>query len=159
MTAQRPSKIWQGSALAELTALGTNDGLEALDFGVIETGTPGLYQATTVLTGSSTWTLVGGGGGGAVWTVATETTATRSAVDGEFVLVDVAACVITLPAPAAGSRVAVKAITPTITGIEVRTSGGGITIDDTDYSATGLPLAEQFEMITAISDGSNWWIY
>ena len=159
MTAQRPSKIWQGSALAELTAIGTNDGLGALDFGVIETGTPGLYQATTVLTGSSTWTLVGGGGGGAVWTVATETTATRSAVDGEFVLVDVAACVITLPAPAAGSRVAVKAITPTITGIEVRTSGGGITIDDTDYSATGLPLAEQFEMITAISDGSNWWIY
>lgn len=63
MTAQRPSKIWQGAALAELTALGSNDGLEALDFGLVESGTPGLYQATTVLAASSTWTLVGGGGG------------------------------------------------------------------------------------------------
>ena len=63
MTVQRPSKIWQGAALAELTALGTDDGLEALDFGLVEAGTPGLYQATTVLSGSSTWTLVGGGGG------------------------------------------------------------------------------------------------
>jgi hypothetical protein len=63
MTAQRPSKIWQGAALAELTALGTDDGLETLDFGLVEAGTPGLYQATTVLAGSSTWTLVGGGGG------------------------------------------------------------------------------------------------
>jgi len=156
---QRPSKLWQGGSLAELQAIGTADGVAALDFGVIETGAPGLYQATTAGASSSTWTATGGGGGGAVWTVATETTATRSAVDGEFVLVNVAACVITLPAPAAGSRVAVKAITSTITGIEVRTSGGGITIDGTDYSATGLPLAEQFEMITAISDGSNWWIY
>jgi len=154
---QRPSKLWQGGSLAELQALGTENGLTALDFGVIESGAPGLYQATTVGVSSSTWTAAGGGG--AVWTVATETTATRSAVDGEFVLVDVAACVITLPTPAAGSRVAVKAITSTITGIEVRTSGGGITIDGTDYSATGLLLAEQFEMITAISDGSNWWIY
>lgn len=156
---QRPSKLWQGGSLAELQALGTENGLTALDFGVIESGAPGLYQATTVGASSSTWTAAGGGGGGAVWTVATETTATRSAADGEFVLVNVAACVITLPAPAAGSRVAVKAITSTITGIEVRTSGAGITIDGTDYSATGLPLAEQFEMITAISDGSNWWIY
>ncbi len=63
MTAQRPSKIWQGSALAELTALGTDDGLEVRDFGVVQTGTPGLYQATTVLASSSTWTLIGGGGG------------------------------------------------------------------------------------------------
>jgi hypothetical protein len=63
MTAQRPSKIWQGAALAELTALGTDDGLEALDFGLVEAGTPGLYQATTVLASSSTWTLIGGGAG------------------------------------------------------------------------------------------------
>ena len=63
VTIQRPSKIWQAAALAELTALGTDDGLDALDFGLVEAGTPGLYQATTVLGSSSTWTLVGGGGG------------------------------------------------------------------------------------------------
>ena len=59
---QRPSKLWQGETLAELQALGTDDGLTALDFGVIETGTPGLYQATTVGASSSTWTATGGGG-------------------------------------------------------------------------------------------------
>lgn len=60
---QRPSKLWQGETLAELQALGTDDGLTALDFGVIETGAPGLYQATTVGASSSTWTATGGGGG------------------------------------------------------------------------------------------------
>jgi hypothetical protein len=59
---QRPSKLWQGGSLAELQALGTDDGLAALDFGVIETGAPGLYQATTVGASSSTWTATGGGG-------------------------------------------------------------------------------------------------
>jgi len=99
--------------------------------------------------------------GGTVWTVAIEATAARSAAGGEFVLVNAATCVVTLPAPVANARVAVKAIAvpATATSIEIRTSGAGITIDGTDYSATGLPLAEQFEMVTAISDGSNWWIY
>jgi len=101
----------------------------------------------------------GSGGGGVVWSVVTETTAARSAVAGEFVLVDVATCVVTLPAPAADARVAVKVISGTVTSIEVRTSGAGVDIDGTDYSATGLDLKKQFEQISMVSDGAGWWIY
>jgi len=100
-----------------------------------------------------------GGGGGVVWSVVTETTAARSAVAGEFVLVDVATCVVTLPAPAADARVAVKVISGTVTSIEVRTSGAGVDIDGTDYSATGLDLKKQFEQISMVGDGAGWWIY
>ncbi len=39
---QRPAKFWEGSTLAELQALGSTDGLTVLDFGVVETGTPGV---------------------------------------------------------------------------------------------------------------------
>jgi hypothetical protein len=99
-------------------------------------------------------------GGGAVWTVATETTAARSAADGEFVLVDASTCVITLPAPSpADARVAVKVIASTVTSIEIRTSGAGIDIDGTDYSAAGLKLKKQYEQISVVSDGTDWWIY
>ena len=54
---------------------------------------------------------------------------------------------------------AVKVITSTITSVEIRTSGAGITIDGTDYSSTGLPLTKQYEMINVVSDGSNWFIF
>jgi len=59
---QRPAKFWEGSTLAELQALGSNDGLTVLDFGVVETGTPGVYQATTVNPTTSVWTATGGVG-------------------------------------------------------------------------------------------------
>jgi len=101
----------------------------------------------------------GGGGGGAVWTVATEATAARAAASGEFILVNAATCVITLPAPVADERIAVKVIAATVTGIELRTSGAGITVDGTDYSASGLALSEQYEMVNVISDGTDWFIY
>ena len=100
-----------------------------------------------------------GGGGGAVWTRITETTAARSAADGEFILVNVATCVITLPAPTDNVRVAVKVISSTVTDVQVRTSGAGILIDGTDYSSVGLDLKKQYEQISVISDGTNWWIY
>jgi hypothetical protein len=98
-----------------------------------------------------------GGGGG--WTVATETTGTRAAVDGEFVLIDASTCVITLPAPVTGTRVACKVITGTVTAIEIRTSGAGVDIDGTDYSSTGLTLTTQYEQISMVSDGTDWFIY
>jgi hypothetical protein len=100
-----------------------------------------------------------GGGGGAVWTVATETTAARTAATGEFILVNVATCVITLPAPAADARVAVKVIIGAVTDIQIKTSGAGIDIDGTDYSSTGLALTAQYEQINLISDGTDWWLY
>jgi len=99
------------------------------------------------------------GGGGAVWSVVTETTASRSAAGGEFILIDAVTCVVTLPAPAAGARVAAKAIAASPVGVEVRTSGAGILIDGTDYSAAGLSLTAQWEQISLISDGTDWFIY
>lgn len=96
---------------------------------------------------------------GAPWTAITESTASRSAASGEFILIDNASCVVTLPAPASGARVACKVITSAPTGIEIRTSGAGIEIDGTDYSSTGLPLASQWEQINMISDGTDWFIY
>lgn len=98
-----------------------------------------------------------GGGGG--WTVVTETTASRTAADGEFILVNAATCVITLPSPVADARVACKVITSTPTAIEIRTSGAGVDIDGTDYSSSGLVLASQYEQISMISDGTDWFIY
>ena len=95
----------------------------------------------------------------AVWTVATEITATRTAAAGEFILVNAATCIITLPAPSADARVSVKVITGTITNIQIRTSGAGVDIDGTDYSSTGLALTNQYEQVNVISDGTDWWIY
>lgn len=106
-------------------------------------------------------TIGGGGGGGiaAVWTRVTETTATRAAADVEFILINVATCSITLPAPSDGARIACKVISATVTDIQVLTSGAGIDIDGTDYSSTGLALTTQYEQISMISDGSDWFIY
>mgnify|MGYP003640709383 CR=1 FL=1 len=118
----------------------------------------GTADATTFLRGDNTWNTPAGGGGGG-WSLVTETTAARSAVNNEFILVNVATCVITLPAPAINTRVGIKVIIATVTDIQIKTSGAGITIDGTDYSATGLALSAQYEQINLISDGTNWFIY
>jgi hypothetical protein len=115
------------------------------------------FTATSII--GSLNELKSGGGGGGGWSVVTETTAARSAVDNEFILVNAATCVITLPAPAINTRVGIKVIIATVTDIQIRTSGAGITADGTDYSASGLPLSAQYEQINLISDGSNWFIY
>jgi hypothetical protein len=115
-----------------------------------------LYRCTVAGT-PGTWVEVGSGGGG--WSLVTETTAARTAADNEFILVNAATCVITLPAPAINTRVGIKVIIATVTDIQIRTSGAGIDIDGTDYSSTGLSLTSQYEQINVISDGSNWFIY
>ena len=98
------------------------------------------------------------GPGGGSWTRVTETTATRTAAASEFILVNVATCTITLPAPADNTAIAIKAIIAPV-DIQIKTSGAGIDIDGTDYSSTGLTLSSQYEQITLISDGSDWFIY
>jgi len=97
---------------------------------------------------------------GGAWSVVTETTATRAASADEFVLVDVATCAVTLPAPVADAKIAIKAISAAaVTDIRLLTSGAGILIDGTDYSAVGLELKKQYETISVISDGADWFIY
>jgi hypothetical protein len=96
-----------------------------------------------------------------VWSVVTETTATRAASSGEFILINASTCAITLPAaPASDDRVALKVIAATVTSVGIRTGAPGVEIDGTDYSAApGLPMTAQFEQINVVSDGSAWWIY
>ena len=97
---------------------------------------------------------------GGAWSVVTETTATRAASADEFVLVDVATCAVILPAPVADAKIAIKAISAAaVTDIRLLTSGAGILIDGTDYSAVGLELKKQYETISVISDGADWFIY
>ena len=92
------------------------------------------------------------------WTRVTEATATRTAAADEFILINAATCTITLPAPVDSVTIAVKAIVVP-TDIQIKTSGAGILIDGTDYSATGLKLKKQWEQISLLSDGSHWYIY
>lgn len=122
-----------------------------------EAGTATINRLWTSLRVKQAIAALGSAGGG--WSVATTAAATHTAADGEFILVNVATCTITLPAPVADARVAVKVIFATVTDIQVKTSGAGVEIDGTDHSATGLPLTVQFEQINIISDGTHWWIY
>jgi len=120
----------------------------------------GSYTSTDLTVGADgRITAASSGAGGAVWALAIETTAARTAAASEFVLVNVASCTITLPAPVLGARIAIKVIFLTVIDIQIRTSGAGVDIDGTDYSASGLPLTDQFEQINLISDGSDWFIY
>jgi len=146
-------------SFANITARDSHSYVSADIGGVAQVGSaaPFAFYVLSNNTGPAWVTL--GGAPLSVWSVVTETTASRSAANGEFVLVDAATCVVTLPAPAAGARVAAKVIAASPVGVEVRTSGAGILIDGTDYSSTGLALTAQWEQINIISDGTGWFIY
>lgn len=131
----------------------------AWEVGVLWMDSAGDLYRCTVAGTPGTWIEVGSGGGGGSWSLVTEATASRTAADNEFILVNAATCVITLPAPALNTRVGIKVIIATVTDIQIKTSGAGITIDGTDYSTNGLALTQQYEQINLISDGTNWFIY
>ena len=105
------------------------------------------------------YTAVGFGGGGAsAWTRVTQNLSPRTAAANEFILVNSATVIVDLPAPTDNAVIAVKTIVTPI-DIQIKTSGAGINIDGTDYSATGLSLTSQWEQISLISDGVHWYIY
>jgi hypothetical protein len=108
--------------------------------------------------GSNEITIDAAGGGSGGWTRVTETTATRVAVADEFILVDVATCTVRLPAPVDNTLIAIKAITVPV-DIQIRTNAPGVLIDGTDYNSTGLPISSQWEQISLISDGTDWFIH
>lgn len=97
-------------------------------------------------------------GGGSVWTVTTQTGASYSASNGNYVLINAATHTVTLPAASANARVGVKMINATVTNIQVKTASAGVTIDGTDRSVTGLSLYNQYDAYVFISDGTNWFI-
>jgi len=139
-------------ASPSVAAITETTGPTSLTIGAIAVGETLRRVGSTVVG----YTPASGGG----WSVVTETTATRAAAADEFVLVDVATCAVTLPAPVADAKIAIKAISAAaVTDIRLLTSGAGILIDGTDYSAVGLELKKQYEQISVISDGTDWFIY
>jgi hypothetical protein len=133
-----------------VAAMTTTTGPTSLTIGAIAIGETLRRIGSTVVG----YTPAAGGG----WSVVTETTAARAAMGDEFILVDVATCSVTLPAAVADLKVALKTVTSP-TDVRLLTSGAGVLIDGTDYSAVGLELKKQYETISVISDGTNWHIY
>lgn len=99
-----------------------------------------------------------GGGGSSTWNVTTQTGASYTAADNDYVLVNAATHTVTLPAAANGIRVGVKMINATVTNIRVLTPSAGVTIDGVNRSVTGLPILNQYDAYTFVCDGTNWWI-
>lgn len=99
-----------------------------------------------------------GGGGGSAWTVTTQTGASYSASNNNYVLINAATHILTLPAASANARVGVKMINATVTSIQVRTASAGVTIDGVDRSSVGLGIFNQYDAYVFVSDGTNWFI-
>lgn len=100
----------------------------------------------------------GGGGGSSTWNVTTQTGASSTAASNDYVLINAATHIVTLPAAANGIRVGVKMINATVTSIQIKTPSAGITIDGVDRSVTGLGIFNQYDAYTFVSDGTNWFI-
>ena len=93
-----------------------------------------------------------------VWNVTTQSGATYSASNGDYVLINAATQTVTLPTAVANARVGVKMINATVTNIQVITASAGVTIDGVDRSSTGLGLFNQYDAYVFVSDGTNWFI-
>lgn len=102
------------------------------------------------------WVDATAAGGG--WTRVTESTGTRTAANNEFILINNASCIVTLPAPTDNTTIALKAIVIPV-DIQIKTSGAGVDIDGTDYSVIGLTLTTIYEQVSLISNGTDWFIY
>jgi hypothetical protein len=113
---------------------------------VLTTNGAGVTSWTTPAAGSSTWN------------VTTQTGASSTAASNDYVLIDTATHIVTLPAAANGIRVGVKMINATVTSIQIKTPSAGITIDGVDRSVTGLGIFNQYDAYTFVSDGTNWFI-
>lgn len=96
--------------------------------------------------------------GSSTWNVTTQTGASSTAASNDYVLINAATHIVTLPAAANGIRVGVKMINATVTSIQIKTPSAGITIDGVDRSVTGLGIFNQYDAYTFVSDGTNWFI-
>ena len=95
---------------------------------------------------------------GGVWTIASTAGPTYTAANLEFVLITAGTVEVTLPAPTLNHRIAFKTTVVPV-DIQIKTNAAGVLIDGTDYSAVGLALTTQWEQISVISDGTNWYIF
>jgi len=145
------------------TASAANRGaLSAADWTTFNAKQASISLTTTGTSGAAT--LVGATlnipqySGSSTWNVTTQVGASYTAVSNDYVLVNAATHTVTLPAAANGIRVGVKMINATVTNIRVLTPSAGVTIDGTNRSVTGMPIFNQYDAYTFVSDGTNWWI-
>lgn len=146
------------------TASAANRGaLSAADWSTFNSKQDAITLTTTGTSGAAT--LVGAtlnipqySGASSTWNVTTQVGASYTAVSNDYVLVNAATHTVTLPAAANGIKVGVKMINSTVTNIRVLTPSAGITIDGTNRSVTGMPIFNQYDAYTFVSDGTNWWI-
>jgi hypothetical protein len=146
------------------TASAANRGaLSAADWSTFNSKQDAITLTTTGTSGAAT--LVGAtlnipqySGASSTWNVTTQVGASYTAVSNDYVLVNAATHTVTLPAAANGIKVGVKMINATVTNIRVLTPSAGITIDGTNRSVTGMPIFNQYDAYTFVSDGTNWWI-
>ena len=146
------------------TASAANRGaLSAADWSTFNSKQDAITLTTTGTSGAAT--LVGAtlnipqySGASSAWNVTTQVGASYTAVSNDYVLVNAATHTVTLPAAANGIKVGVKMINSTVTNIRVLTPSAGITIDGTNRSVTGMPIFNQYDAYTFVSDGTNWWI-
>ena len=95
---------------------------------------------------------------GGVWAVTSVGGPSFTPANLDFVVITTDTTEITLPAPSANARIAFK-LTVVPVDVQIKTDAPGVTIDGTDYSAAGLPMASQWEQFNVISDGTNWFIF
>jgi hypothetical protein len=118
-------------------------------------GTAGQVLTDVAGDGQITWeTPTGGSGGG--WNLVTTTANLLWPLSGQFILVNSNNCIVTLPTPVLNARLAVKLIHASSLNCEIRTTSGNI--DGVLRTTSGLHLWNQYDVLTFICDGTNWWI-
>jgi len=108
--------------------------------------------------GNVSWATVSGGGG---WTVVTKTSTTSTASDGEYCLINSIAHSITLPAPTLNARIGFKQIAGVGGVVEILTSGATVKIDGIngyDVAGSGYQIYNQWDALTLVSNGTDWFI-
>ena len=84
--------------------------------------------------------------------------ASYTAVDGDFVIINVSTHTTTFPIALLGKQVGVVMTNPTVTSILVKTSALGQTINGVDRSSTGFNITSQYEVYIFSAISATDWI-
>lgn len=115
----------------------------------------GTANSTTYLRGDGTWATPAGGGGQS-YTFRNITSATATAANNDFILVDSSAnaITITLPAPTAGGLVRIKRLNAPGNSVQVVAPGASV-IDGAGVGSH--TINDQYQSNDFLSNGTNWY--
>jgi hypothetical protein len=122
-------------------------------------GSAGQILQTNGPATQATWVNPPTGNGG--WNLVTTTASTYTGVNGQFILVNVGAAIITLPPAVLNHRVAIKWIaspSSSTSVVEVRTAAVNSKIDGVIANSIGYKIWNQWDTVTMISNGTDWFI-